>query len=279
MPLLRQLRVLVRSRSLSFAKHYVRGTSEGRGVASVRWWSGDRQDVFYRIGTSDQGLIYNILFKAGAQSEYWLPGSVPHKTVLDIGANAGITSRYLSWLFPQATIHAFEPIAGNVEMLHLNTSGIARIRVHPFGLGDKNGVFPLYIPTDDQTNMGMFSMYSTAREGRRVEARIRAVPEVLQELNLGEIDIIKIDTEGAEFEILKAFPPELLSRVKWIYGELHSQGLEPRKHFAVLDYLSQWFTIECQKPLHRSNYSFDACNHSIAAQFLQFRRKRRPGRF
>lgn len=248
-------------------------------MACVRWWNGDRRDVYYRPGTSDLGLVYNILFKAGAQGEYWLPQSVPHTTILDIGANAGIVSRYLSWRFPEATIHSFEPIPGNVEVLRLNASGIARINVHPFGLGDRNGTFPLYIPTDDRTNMGMFSMYSSVKEGRRIEAQIRAVPEVLKELGLRDIDIIKIDTEGAEHAILRAFPPEVLASVKWIYGELHSQGLEQPKDFAVLDYLSQWFTIECQKPLHRSNYSFDACNRAIAAQFLRFKRKRKPGRF
>lgn len=157
--------------------------------------------------------------------------------------------------------------------------GSSGVRVHPFGLSDRNGTVALHVPTSDKANMGMFSMYSAARDGRRIEARIRATPEVIQELDLEEIDIIKIDTEGAEFDILASFPPRLLARVKWIYGEPHSQGLERRKDFAVLDYLSQWFAIECQKPLHRRNYSFDACNLVIAGNFAAFRRKRKQGRF
>ena len=204
---------------------------------------------------------------------------MPHRTILDIGANIGIASRYLAWRFPEATIHAFEPVPGNAELLARNTAGLGRIHVHPFGLSDRNGTFSLYIPAADKANMGMFSMHSAVRDGGRIEARIRAVPEVVRDLGLADIDIIKIDTEGAEFEILSSFPPGLLSRVKWIYGELHGQGLERRKDFAVLDYLSQWFAIECQKPLHRSNYSFDACNLAVAGEFPAFRRKRKPGRF
>jgi FkbM family methyltransferase len=160
-----------------------------------------------------------------------------------------------------------------------NTACNPKIHIHAYGLSDKDGTFPLYIPTDDKTNMGMLSLHSRCKEGRHINAPIRAVPHVLQKLSLESIDIIKIDTEGSEFEILKAFPPEVLANVKWIYGELHRQGLEQKRDFAVLDYLSNWFSIAVDKPLHKENYSFDACNRQIADRFPRFRRSRSYARY
>jgi FkbM family methyltransferase len=36
-------------------------------------------------------------------------------------------------------------------------------------------------------------------------------------------DLIKIDVERAEYDILTAFDPHALTRVRWIVGELHGE--------------------------------------------------------
>lgn len=45
-------------------------------------------------------------------------GSLPIKTVIDVGANVGQFSRYVSEFFPKAQIHAFEPLPPAYESLN-----------------------------------------------------------------------------------------------------------------------------------------------------------------
>ncbi|MBK8065073.1 MAG: FkbM family methyltransferase [Betaproteobacteria bacterium] len=85
-------------------------------------------------------------------------------------------------------------------------------------------------------------------------------------------DVIKIDTEGAEYDILSSFPTEVLRKVSWIYGELHTEAIDSPSAFRVLDLLFPWFDIEVHKPLRKRNWFFDACNRSISDNFRGFRR-------
>ena len=39
--------------------------------------------------------------------------------------------------------------------------------------------------------------------------------------SINHVDLIKIDTEGAEYDILTSIKKELLTKTSWITGELH----------------------------------------------------------
>lgn len=268
---------LLRSHSTNFTQDLLTtaaGHASRVGRGSVRWWNGDGQMVHYRRGTSDVGLVYGILFKAGRKSEYWLPKPLEASVVFDIGANIGVTARYLAHRFPKAVVHGFEPIPANVE-LALANSGSApdpgRICVHPFGLGATAGKFSFAIPTGHDANRGGYSRFGEPVHGAQgILAEIRATEEVLGSLGGLQPDVIKIDTEGAEYDILSSFPTEVLSRVKWVYGELHSEAIEAPTTFRVLDLLSPWFDIEVHKPLRKRNWFFDACNKGISDKFRGF---------
>jgi len=273
--LFKAMKALARSHSITFSRDLLKlGSPEPlQGEASVAWWCGDGRPVHYRRGTSDVSLAYQVLFKRGRRNEYWLPEGLDAKLILDIGANIGVVSRYLAYRFPHATLHCFEPIPGNYRMLERNLEG-ARATVHPYGLGAKSGKFKFDVPPGWQSNPGSFSLArSMTPSGAAVEAEVRAVGEVLPALGGAAIDLIKIDVEGAERDILDAFPDEVLARTTWIYGELHHDlAMNPRQAFGLLERLAGWFDIEMHKRLRRRNWFFDACNRKVSERFKNFRR-------
>jgi len=75
--------------------------------------------------------------------------------------------------------------------------------------------------------------------------------------------LIKIDTEGAEHDILTSIPAESIKEVKWIIGELHGIAGMQKKDFEVLTYLSDYFEIDVRKTLHKPGFNFNACNKNI----------------
>ena len=62
----------------------------------------------------------------------------------DAGANVGATSVHFAHAYPHATIHAFEPTTTTREILHRNVDPLANVRVHPFGLFDRDTELDLY---------------------------------------------------------------------------------------------------------------------------------------
>jgi FkbM family methyltransferase len=249
-------KVWLRSGSLAFTREYFKCDGEG----TRRSYDWDGIPVAYRSGTSDAGLIYNILLMRGRKSEYAPPPEAKLRpeevrVVLDIGANIGIASLYFAANFPNATVHAFEPDPANCEVLTANARALPRIQVHPFALGAEDGELELF-ESDQPTNLGGYSAHGLGvNPGRSQKVPVRHAGRALAALGVERADVLKIDTEGAEWEILTALDPELLGGVRLIMGELHG-----RRDFELLDYLQPMFHIGAKKQLKTRLFNFYAVN-------------------
>ncbi len=142
-------------------------------------------------------------------------------------------------------------------MLEMNVAPHAAIRAHRAALGARNGELEIHA-SDNARNFGGFSFHYDGL----AEVPVQRVPmltpqQVIAEERAPAPDLIKIDVEGAEYDILTAFAPELLGRVRWLVGELHS-----KRSFALLEYLTQWFDIETRKTLGKRLFAFSARNKS-----------------
>lgn len=246
----------MRSRSLEFTREYFkRGGEVGRRTYD---WNGI--PVHYRSGTTDAALIYSILLK---RSEYALPPEArlqpdDVKVVLDIGANIGIASLYFATSFPNAVVHAFEPEPGNCDVLDANARALPRILVHRFALGADDGELTLF-DSDDSANLGGFSSHGAGINPKRSKTvPVRHAGRALAELGITRVDILKVDTEGAEWEILTAMDRALLGGVRVIMGELHG-----RRDFELLDFLQPMFHIGAKKQLRTRLFNFFAVNRKL----------------
>jgi FkbM family methyltransferase len=256
------LKYLARSRSWRFMldakeQHGPARDTGGSSLARLTW---NEHPVYYRPGTSDCSVIYEVLLRTGNKAEYAVPAALEPRTILDIGGNIGASSLYFARLFPKAVIHVFEPVPTNFEILARNISPYSQIAGHPVALGDADGELTIYA-SDNDANLGGFSFFEQGVDtSRRAIVPVRHAQQYLNEQGIGAPDIIKIDTEGAEYRILTSLSPDLLSRVQWIVGELHGE-----KDFELLGYLSQWFDIAMQKAMRNRLFTFSACNKSRGA--------------
>jgi FkbM family methyltransferase len=249
-------KVLLRSRSFEFTREYFR--RDGDGSRRTYDWNG--VSVSYRSGTTDAALIYSILLK---KSEYALPPEARLRpadvqVVLDIGANIGIASLYFAKSFPNAVVHAFEPEPGNCDVLEANARQLPRIQVHRFALGADDGELALF-DSDDSANLGGFSIHGAGTNPARSKTvPVRHAGRALAELGIRKVDVLKIDTEGAEWEILTAMDRALLGGVRVIMGELHG-----RRDFELLDFLQPMFHIGARKQLRTRLFNFFAVNRGL----------------
>ena len=113
---------------------------------------------------------------------------------------------------------------------------------------------------EDHDNPGGFSMFNLGVDKSKKEAiTVKNSRTYLEELGIDKVDLIKIDTEGSEYNILTTMDPEILSNVRWIIGELHGE-----RDFELLAYLSQWFDIDMKKSLRSRLFNFCARNKKCA---------------
>lgn len=120
----------------------------------------------------------------------------PGMCVVDAGANLGYYTCLAARLVgPEGRVHAFEPDPGNHALLERNTAGLRdRVAVYRQALGARAGTARL---ADDRTNKGDVHLES---DGPLVVSVARG-----DDLDLARLDLLKIDTQGAEVQVLAGF--------------------------------------------------------------------------
>jgi hypothetical protein len=83
----------------------------------------------------------------------------------------------------------------------------------------------------------------------------------LREIGIAQVDLIKIDCEGAEADVFSTLPDAILNQCQWIVGEFHDHT-----GFAVLARLAPQFHLDLKKKMFRSRFRFHACNLSKVQQ-------------
>ena len=254
------LRVFARSGSWRFAMDVANARTRARAgvrglpLAKLRWRD---RDVFYRPATSDPLAIYQVLLRRGGKAEYYLPPGLQPSVILDIGSNIGTSILFFHEQFPAAKIYGFEPHPETFRILEKNVAGLPSIEVFNYALGAANA--EVAVPFDGAD----FSRFTLAKNPggdwsgplSPTACQVRHAGEVVGDLGLTRVDLIKIDCEGAEYDVLTALPADLLSQCKWIVGEMHDQSA-----FALLGLLAPHFDLDLKKTMFAPFFRFHACN-------------------
>lgn len=135
------------------------------------------------------------------------PGSL-----VDVGAHDGLIALPLSRL-PGARVLAFEPLPAAFARLSAACAGVASIEAIPQALGDAPGHLTLSVPVVQGVRQEQWaSLVKTyAGFGQHVAAEQVRVPVVtLDSVGLQDLTAMKIDAEGAEYEVLRGARETLL---------------------------------------------------------------------
>ena len=140
------------------------------------------------------------------------------RTIVDAGANIGAASIYFAALYPGSRVHAFEPAPENFALLAENTAPFENITAHEVGLFDADKEAPLYEGEFDASTNSVGNSGLNTQQSRMVE--LKDAKPFLLGLDVNNIDILKLDTEGCEVPILNSLA-EMIFPIKVIYVEYH----------------------------------------------------------
>ena len=141
-------------------------------------------------------------------------------TVIDIGGHIGIFSVYAAHLSETGKVHAFEPFIENFTRLenHKQINAKENLFVYHKGIAAADGKQLLNLSPDDNT--GGHSIHLKTQSERKIEIETINLPSFCEREKINSIDFLKLDCEGAEFEIIRSCE-SILPRVKKIVMECH----------------------------------------------------------
>ena len=119
------------------------------------------------------------------------------KNILDIGANVGFFSLAARGYFPEATIHSYEP---NPRVLHYlgENATAGKFQFFPEAVGASEAFVSIIDESD--SNQASTSVAAIDAVGAIKQVALETAIERMG----GHVDLLKMDCEGAEWDIFKA---------------------------------------------------------------------------
>lgn len=191
------------------AKGWIKGLALRRGLLVRKLPQGRQGDAFF-----DQAAL--------------LKGRDPH-IVFDVGAYLGETALTYRRLFPNATIHCFEPVPESFVKLSAALANEPRVRLNPLVISDGTqpvemhvnrfaGTSSMLSPSRD---VGAYLSSDLFEEVVTHQVRSTTLDSYCADQGVDQIDVLKLDIQGAESTALRG-ATGLLSRgaISLIYTEL-----------------------------------------------------------
>jgi FkbM family methyltransferase len=170
----------------------------------------------------------SVLSEVALDDIYADADHVPAKTIVDLGANVGLATLRLLATHPDARVIAVEADPMLANRLRENVAGLP-VTVVAAAIAGASGERTFY--RSDSVGWGnSLEHVDSAQSPVKVEAI--SLTDLLQAEGMDTVDLLKMDVEGAEWEIFKDGVPSLVAAM---VGEIHARDDHaPEDFFALL---------------------------------------------
>lgn len=162
-------------------------------------------------------------------------------SIIDIGGGVGDFTILAAHNHPNSRVFAFEPTPSSYGLLqeNLKMNGITNVQAFPAAVWSKNGDIEI------DTGMGEPVQFtSQARQGvepppsGKVVVSGYSLETVFEMTGVPKCNLMKLDCEGAEYEILFKAPDSILQRIDRIVMEYHDNA-GPYTHNDMARFLTE----------------------------------------
>lgn len=195
----------------------------GRPFLGVKWLELRRNNLKVGVGSKMEAwsvketLIDRFYTRLGSEIQSdWV--------VVDIGAAIGEFTIEAALQLTDGAVHAFEPNPGSINILRQNIriNNLGCVHTHNLGVWKEEGEIPLHFlnnePLQAVSGSGDNANLQTVKE---TTIPVITLEQVLEEKVGQRIHLLKLDCEGAEYEILLNQDPRIFKNIDRIVMEYH----------------------------------------------------------
>jgi FkbM family methyltransferase len=206
-----------------------------------RIWCGWTRRLSLRNGSSDIDVFQQHFVRREILD---VPFDRKVSTVVDLGANIGVSVEVFRQMFPEARIVAVELERRNADLCKLNHHGDPRVSVVNGAIWSKSGRVSV-----KDIGEGEWAYQTEASVGNGVES-VPALTyrQILEMHHLPNVDILKMDIEGAEAEVLESAWQDIFATSAVAIIEVHDWmgGVRERVN-AVIEQAKTRFDLESSR--------------------------------
>jgi FkbM family methyltransferase len=186
-------------------------------VREVQLWAGPRFEV---ANTNNNiGTLLEVFYEKEYADALTVHRQNP--VIIDIGANIGAFTVWAGHMIPSATIYSFEPESTNFALLthNIERNGLSqRATAVKSAVGGAEATRTLSIAGESS---GKNSLSFDVGSGVTESVSCTTLDAIFSRFNIVSCDCLKVDCEGAEYELLYAASPETLKRIDMVILEWH----------------------------------------------------------
>lgn len=166
-----------------------------------------------------------------SQEIYKFNNSSSNPVIIDCGANIGLSTLYFAIAYPNSKVFAFEPdnVIFNLLQKNINDNKLANVTIYNEAVWIKDAELSF-------SNKG--SEASQIDTTGQSVTKVKAIHLAQFLAQFEKIDFLKMDIEGAEFDVVKNCASEL-HKVQHFFLEYHGTSSETEKLTTLLDIVKE----------------------------------------
>ena len=188
-------------------------------------------------------FLENFILEANTSHEIFK--IMEKDTVVDIGAHVGYFTLYAANLAKKGKIISYEPSKKSFSILEKNIkiNNFSNIKLENVAVSKTHGKALLH--TDDHDEISN-SLYNLNKKSKVYEVETNTLEEIFLKNKLDSIDFLKIDCEGAEYEILMNASSLDLDKIKKMSIEIHEKLVPYSKEVIIEKLVKHGFNVKLE---------------------------------
>ena len=180
----------------------------------------------FTVTYPNRGSLYAMFAEVFLDQNYFIEETNAPLTIVDGGTNIGLASVYFKMKAPNAKIISFEPNTHTFAILKKNMQrNNVTAELHNAALGNSTEEVTFYTDVNDIESQGS-SVTKHLESKKRTLEEMKTQMVKLSDYITDEIDILKLDIEGAEGLVFEDLcETGKLQKIKKIFLEYHYDGV------------------------------------------------------